>query len=973
MRRLLLIILSIALSFTGCMREERGGKKKFNFSLAYSVDCATKSVTIDDNIVSNINVFVYDREGNLVDCDYSTTGNIFLKVWANRIYNVYSIANIGNITTVPLHTESAMLAYKYSISDYTGIAGVGNAVPMSGVLTGITLTDGGVIPIVLTRLISRVTVILDKSQLSGVTTFDIKNIRIKNTPRVVTPFYDNTPTSSEILEDGDMATAAQIGNITTSGVTFHLFENYQGTLLPENLSVTGKVFPEDSPYRLVCSYIEMEIDYKTATSYSNNLKYRFYLGRDYTSNFTIKRNTQYTVVVTPSNSGINETTWRVDVSNLKYYVTSISVSPATHTLTSLGQTKQLTATVLPDYAENKTITWSSSDEGVATVTAGGLVTAVADGNCSITATANDGSMVYGSATVVVDTYVSVSSISIDDNFELYVGQTRQIVPTVLPANATNPTVTYASSNPIVATVSSTGVVTALAAGLSTITATADGKSASCVVTVKNPMFSISPTSATIYRGQTLQISHSATPPTTPSWSSTNVPVASVSNTGLVTAHSAGSATINAVANGITATCALTVIPPKLTLDKTTMSMYNGEVATLSVATVEPSTSDITWSITTPTPYLTITANAGGQSATIIASTSVPYLAAPNVSYLTATIRFTANGVTATCTVNLYRLILELGATPSVYEGLTSTIPYTIYPTHASGLAVTGSVVTNPANVSMSGNRVTGLLRHTGSATSNVRIAIAAHPTVNATCNVKCLPAVTLTAPAVNNLMNYYSAPAATPTIYPSTLQMTVTKAPGTTLEWEVKRQGVHSSVENVKCLNITETGYVTLHNNNIPTQLSLGEFKVRGKVTTALGTYYSDYTTINVYYYLAVRARMKNNNKTTPPFEKYVEFVVTPPVSINEFFTVRNDDEVKIIIFQENVSIGYPNFRIGDIFNTSNTFNGTQEYYLRRQTPEDFSTNYLIYRFVSDDSYQYFKNSLFYIATYDYGENIYGL
>ncbi len=833
------------------MKEESERKKKFNFSLSYSVDCATKSVTIDDNIVSNINVFVYNTEGNLVDCDYSTTGNISLKVWANRQYNVYSIANIGNITTVPLNTEAAMLAYKYSISDYTGIAGAGNAVPMSGVLIGITLTDGGVIPIVLTRLISRVTVILDKSQLSGVTTFNIKNIRIKNTPRVIKPFGENTPIASEILADGDIATAAQIANITTSGVTFHLFENRQGTLLPENLLVTGKVFPDGSPYKEICSYIEMEIEYKTASSYANNLKYRFYLGGDYVSNFDVSRSTQYTVMVIPSNSGINETTWRVDVSNLKYYVTSISISPATHTLTSLGQTRQFTATVLPAYAENTSVTWSSSDEGVATVTAGGLVTAVANGTCNITATANDGSMVSGSATVVVNTYVSVSSISIDDNFELYVGQTRQIVPTVLPANATNPTVTYTSSNPIAATVSATGLVTAVAAGTTTITATADGKSATCVVTVKSPMFSINPTTATLYRGQTLQISHSATPPTTPSWSSTNATVASVSSTGLVTALTSGSATINAVANGITATCAVTVIPPKLTLDKTTMSMFNGEVATLSISTVEPSTSDITWAITTSTPYLTVTTNPGGQSATLTASTTVPYLASPNVSYLTATVTATANGVTATCTVNLYRLIIELGATPTVYEGMNSTIPYTIYPTHASGLGVTGSVVTNPANVSMSGNTVRGLLRHSGSDVSNVRVAITAHPTVNATCNVKCLPAVTLTAPeALNRMMNYTSFPEVIQTM-PNSLQMTVTKAPNATIVWEImeiNKNGV--AYPTLSTLNISQDGLVTLANTS-----ACGKYRIRAKAST--GNYYSENeVTLDVYYYLVCQAEI---------------------------------------------------------------------------------------------------------------------
>ena len=81
-------------------------------------------------------------------------------------------------------------------------------------------------------------------------------------------------------------------------------------------------------------------------------------------------------------------------------VTSIELSETSLTL-DLGESKTLTATVLPEDADNRTLIWSSSDEAVATVNGVGLVTAVAKGSCTITCSANDGSGVYAECQVTV--------------------------------------------------------------------------------------------------------------------------------------------------------------------------------------------------------------------------------------------------------------------------------------------------------------------------------------------------------------------------------------------------------------------------------------------------------------------------------------------------------------------------------------------------------------------------------------------
>lgn len=99
-------------------------------------------------------------------------------------------------------------------------------------------------------------------------------------------------------------------------------------------------------------------------------------------------------------------------------VSSISVTPANATL-AIGGTKQLQAAVLPADADNKSVTWSSNKEDVATVNAStGLVTAVAEGTATITATAADGSGKTGIATITVSPAVSIDGDGIDEPLEI---------------------------------------------------------------------------------------------------------------------------------------------------------------------------------------------------------------------------------------------------------------------------------------------------------------------------------------------------------------------------------------------------------------------------------------------------------------------------------------------------------------------------------------------------------------------------
>ena len=151
----------------------------------------------------------------------------------------------------------------------------------------------------------------------------------------------------------------------------------------------------------------------------------------------------------------------------------------------MGKTVTLTATVSPSNATYPSVTWSSNDKTVATVSSTGVVEALKPGWVTIIATATRGST-YATYRIQV-TGVSVTGVALDTTSEtLTVGDAKTLIATVSPSNASNQAVTWTSSDETVASVDENGKVTALKAGEATITVTTtDGsKKATCEVTVQ---------------------------------------------------------------------------------------------------------------------------------------------------------------------------------------------------------------------------------------------------------------------------------------------------------------------------------------------------------------------------------------------------------------------------------------------------------------------------------------------------------
>lgn len=148
-----------------------------------------------------------------------------------------------------------------------------------------------------------------------------------------------------------------------------------------------------------------------------------------------------------------------------------------------GKTLQLTATVTPDAAKEKGVTWSTTDDTIATVSETGLVTGVKNGTVTIRATSKDVTTVYGECIVIVEDAAVESVTVLPATLAMSIGDSQTLGVKILPAGALQ-TATWTSSAPAVVTVGKTsGAITAQAAGTATITATVGGKTGTCLITV----------------------------------------------------------------------------------------------------------------------------------------------------------------------------------------------------------------------------------------------------------------------------------------------------------------------------------------------------------------------------------------------------------------------------------------------------------------------------------------------------------
>jgi len=478
-------------------------------------------------------------------------------------------------------------------------------------------------------------------------------------------------------------------------------------------------------------------------------------------------------------------------------VTSVRISQSSPISIDIGNTFQLTAAVLPTNAYNKNVSWSSSNTAVATVDSTGLVMARSVGSASITVTTHEGNFDHSITVNAVS--VPVSGISLlPASASVSLNRTVQLIATLSPPEATNKNVIWTSSNNAVATVDSAGLVTGRSIGTANIIArTAEGGFTDhSTITVSNiPVtgVTIAPLSATMIIGTTSWLNATIHPLDASdmrvNWASGDTAIATVDQTGLVTARAAGEATITATsADGNHRASSRITVGSRvtgITVTPTSLRLRLNDPPQQLTARVIPADAhdrNVEWSSSNTAVAFV------GQKTGLVERTGASGTAI--ITARTADGGFTATANVLIIAVPVTGMTLTPATVPPINVGATQQLNATVAPTNATDRSVVWSS-SNPAVATVS---VTGLVRGIGGGSAVISAATndgGLTATANVTVNVIPVTGVTV-APATANVN------------IGMTQQLTATVAPATASNRNVTWSTSDSSVATV-----SDTGLVT--------------------------------------------------------------------------------------------------------------------------------------------------------------------
>lgn len=370
---------------------------------------------------------------------------------------------------------------------------------------------------------------------------------------------------------------------------------------------------------------------------------------------------------------------KIDIVAGSAAVESVAINEGETVTMFKGETKQLTCTVNPPNASEKTVVWSVTEgDDVVSVNADtGEVTALGPGRATVTGTSRSDAAKSDSCTVTVREAVTAVRLN-SDSLQLTLtedGKTATLTAAVEPQEATDPTVRWTAVPDGIVSVEN-GTVTALKAGTATVRAESvsnPGVYDECEVTVISPVtqitlnHSVYPAASEKFEvGLDFVLSAAVTPGDATdkrlTWSVSPENIVSLDDaTGTVTALKAGTATVTVTAAdgfGASASCVITVSPAtaavtKIVLNRESVNLYKGKSYRLT-ASVEPpnaAVKTVTWSLEggdvpatiSNDGLLSVNSNAGTAMFTVKATAG------------------DASGVTATCAVTVRTELIPAGA------------------------------------------------------------------------------------------------------------------------------------------------------------------------------------------------------------------------------------------------------------------------------------------------------------------------
>ena len=422
-------------------------------------------------------------------------------------------------------------------------------------------------------------------------------------------------------------------------------------------------------------------------------------------------------------------------------VTEINLNQTSVSI-QVGATFEFEATILPETATNKNLSWSSSNSEVASIDANGVVTAHAIGTTTINALAGDGSGITASATVnVIPTPADGIEIQTPPSTQFKVGETISLTAIVSPDDATDKSIVWTSDNNNIATVGTTGVVTAVNVGKVNIKATnSAGLSDEITLTVIPTLaegINVIPSQLTLKVNESGALTVNITPATTTDkgvvFASSNTEVAIVDAEGRITALSLGETVITARTNdgsNLSASCKVTVIPtPVETVTisyEGSTSLQVGQTAQLSAVVSPEDATDksIVWDV---------------QNSNVINVTSNGLVTALGLGEAWARATNSASGIsdyiifnvipTPVSSINLNTTSISLKA------GETFSLSATVYPNNATDK----SLIWESSNTSVATVSDNGVVKGISLGQTEITVSAIDGSGVSAVCQVNVIP------------------------------------------------------------------------------------------------------------------------------------------------------------------------------------------------------------------------------------------
>lgn len=336
------ILIAAAAAASGCTIYE----EEKEIPVTVSVSChalESRAEDPDEYLVSDISMLIFDESGSAEAVLWADNGNTAFetRLLIGHRYTICACVNFGYKVHADNIDEIEEMRYYLAYPDEYK-----KGMPMYAKEEIILTEKDRDVHVTLERLMSKISLQMDRSRLSDDVNIYVRTARIGNCPRSAAVFSaskvrneDDCFPSGFVRKDFETDILNTVSENGLSGsVSMYMLENMQGQMDNHIYEDYEKIFGKEDQRRETCSYLELEIEYMSDKLYSTGkgLVYRFYLGEDRNS-LDIVRNCHYHITVTPEDDGLSDDGWRVDKSRLHDYgPTAFSQYPSDYIVGDIG-------------------------------------------------------------------------------------------------------------------------------------------------------------------------------------------------------------------------------------------------------------------------------------------------------------------------------------------------------------------------------------------------------------------------------------------------------------------------------------------------------------------------------------------------------------------------------------------------------------------------------------------------------------